>query len=93
MPFTISAGIILLVLLLIKSKSHKPFIKKEIFKNLVLLCSLILIFSGIGFTIYFLFNGANLSKIDFSIASLLIGIAITGFVAETPKEVKKKSKK
>ena len=90
MPFTIFAGIILLLLLLIKSKRHKPFIKKESLKIGFLICSLLLIFSGIGFTFVLLIKGSGIKKIDYSIAAFLLGIAITGFVAETPKESTKK---
>ncbi len=90
MPFTIISGVVLVLLLLVKSRMYEPFIKNKNAIIIILICSLLLIFSGFGFSVVLFFKGNALSKIDYAVAAFLLGIALTGFVAETPKDVKKK---
>ncbi|HWZ21468.1 MAG TPA: hypothetical protein VNW06_02375 [Cytophagaceae bacterium] len=95
MIFTIISALVLILLLLIRSKRVKPFVTNEVAKNSILALSLVLIFSGSITLIVFLFKGKELYLIDYALATFILGVAVTGFVAETPEKKKfgKKGKK
>ena len=98
MKYSIIAAILLVVLLVIRSKKHKPFITNEVARICILVLSLILILSGISWLIFLLVKGKEFYLADYALATFLIGVAVTGFVAETPqnkqnkKPVKKKKR-
>lgn len=94
MTFTIISAAILIFLLLIRSKRIKPFITNEVAKNSILALSLLFIFSGIISLVILLFKGNELYLVDYALATFILGVAVTGFVAETPekKKVGKKGK-
>jgi len=93
MILTIIAGIFLVVLLLIRSKRHQPFITNKILNTSILVLSLLFILSGIVWFLILLIRGSSISEADVAISLFLVGIAITGFIAETPEEAVKSKKK
>ena len=93
MKYTIISAIILIVLLLVRSKKYKPFVTNEIAKISILVLSLVLILSGISWLIVLLFKGGELYWVDYALAIFIVGIAVTGFVAETPQNKKPVKKK
>jgi hypothetical protein len=83
MTYTIISGVFLTVLLLIKSKRHKPFISNKPLHTSFLVLSLLLILSGVTRLVYLLFSNGTLAQADIALSLFLTGIAITGFIAET----------
>jgi hypothetical protein len=85
-PYTITAFILMVILLFIKAKRHAAFITDKNIRQFILYLSVLLILTSVIGSIVLGIKGEKWESIDVFVSLFFFGMFITGLVSETSKD-------